>query len=93
MTDPMITGWEWYLLHLFGSPGYASTMATVRKATESKVCLVPNPEKPDEKCLNMKGHESAQHSWWYCTSEFGDYPSLDCERQRGHDGSHEGHWE
>lgn len=56
-------------------------------------CLVPNPDNPIDTCLHFSGRgHDGKHTWWYCASEFGDWPSLSCELKRGHDGDHEGHW-
>lgn len=85
-----ITGYQMFLLGRFGGP--ATTQRTVKNPDK---CFVPNPENPNEECDYLRSLHGPEHSWWYCTSEYGDYgslPALPCELKRGHDGDHEGHW-
>lgn len=84
-----LTGYDLFLISRYGTGEQLSTPPNADRR-----CMEPNPNEPEEKCLSWSGpdHEG-NHSWWYCSSEYGDYGStLDCELQRGHEGDHMGHW-
>jgi hypothetical protein len=83
-----MTGYDLYLATIF------PTATLTPPTNKPRYCLEPNPENPTELCRNMlPGHEG-EHTWWYCTSEYGNHGdwSIECELKRGHDGDHEAHW-
>lgn len=84
-----LSGYDLYLASLF--PAATLTPPT----NKPRYCLALNPENPAEECRNLHGpgHEG-EHTWWYCTSEYGNHGdwSIECELKRGHDGDHEAHW-